>query len=92
MKKLFSILLLTLLSLSVSAQSHKVTLTANPSHGGCVNFTSPPSTLVGFAENYKVVTSTYNKGDIVDCYAVALEGFRFTAWKQAMPLSLPTIP
>ena len=82
MKKLFSIFLLTLLSLSVSAQYHKVTLTANPSHGGCVNFTTPPSTLVGSVDNYKVVTSTYNKGDIVDCYAVALEGFRFTAWKQ----------
>jgi len=82
MKKLFSIFLLTLLSLSVSAQHHKVTLTANPSHGGCVNFTTPPSTLVGSVDNYKVVTNTYNKGDIVECYAAALEGFRFTAWKQ----------
>ena len=76
MKKLFSIFLLTLLTLSVSAQEHQITLTANPAHGGGVNFLGQGYVI------YSETSQSLSQGATATCYALPNEAFKFAAWKR----------
>ena len=74
MKKIFCLFLLTLLTLSVSAQSGEVKLKATPSHAGVVG-----SNALASNPEY---TQWYSPNSQVECYAKPKEGYRFVAWKR----------
>ena len=74
MKKIFSLLVLALLSVAVAAQTHEVSLSVSPANSGSVGFYSGPSSTTS--------SRNFREGEEYNCYAKAKTNYRFVAWKQ----------